>query len=128
MPTVPPKEERRRFSRVSFEKPATFTVGSETCLAEVVDVSLQGALLVVPPRLAARAGTRCTLVIRLDGEEAVIQLEGEVVHRAGTRIGMRCTSVDLESVAHLRRMVELNLGDEELLDRELAALIGCADP
>ena len=68
------------------------------------------------------------LVIRLDGAEAVICLEGEVVHRAAARLGMRCTSIDLESVGHLRRMVELNLGDEELLHRELAALIGCADP
>jgi hypothetical protein len=128
MATLQPHEERRRFSRVSFERPAMFTVGAETCRVEVADVSLQGALLVVPPAFAAAAGSRCTLVIQLDGAEAVIRLEGEVVHRAGTRVGMGGTSIDLESVAHLRRMVELNLGDEELLHRELAALIGCADP
>ncbi len=128
MATVGPREERRRFSRVSVERPAIFTVGDATCLAEVVDVSLQGALLTVPPGFAAEPGARCTLVIRLDGADATIQLDGEVVHRAGARAGLRCTSVDLESIGHLRRMVELNLGDDELLHRELAALIGCDEP
>ncbi len=125
MATVVPREERRRFSRVSVERPAIFTAGSATCMAEVVDVSLQGALVALPPAFVAGPGTPCMLIIRLDGAEAVIQLEGEVVHRSGPRAGIRCTSMDLESVGHLRRMVELNLGDEELLHRELAALIGC---
>ena len=30
--------------------------------------------------------------------------------------------IDLESISHLRRLVELNLGDSSLLERELAAL------
>ena len=126
MATVLRQEDRRRFSRVSFERPAMFTVGGATCMAEVVDLSLRGALLMVPPAFRAERGAPSTLEIRLDGADAVIRLEGEVVHRAGTRAGMRCTSMDLESVAHLRRMVELNLGDEELLHREFAALIGFA--
>jgi len=32
--------------------------------------------------------------------------------------------IDLDSISHLRRLVELNLGDEALLERELAALGG----
>ncbi len=127
MATVRVQEERRRFSRISLERPAMFTVGAATCVAEVVDLSLQGALLLVPPAFAAGAGAHCTMVIRLDGADAVIQMQGEVVHRSGERVGLRCTSIDLESIGHLRRAVELNLGDEELLHRELAALIGCDD-
>jgi hypothetical protein len=128
MATVSRRDDRRRFSRVSLERPAMFTVSGATCMAEVVDLSLQGALLTVPPAFRAERGALCTLELRLDGAEAVIKLEGEVVHRAGTRAGVRCTSIDLESVGHLRRMVELNLGDEELLHREVAALIGFTDP
>ncbi len=128
MATVLRRQDRRRFSRVSFERPAMFTIAGATCMAEVVDLSLRGALLSIPPGFRADEGAGCALEIRLDGAEAVIQLQGEVVHRAGTRVGVRCASIDLESVAHLRRMVELNLGDEELLHRELAALIGFAEP
>ena len=64
------------------------------------------------------------LTIRLDAAgEAVIRMEGEIAHRDGTQVGMRCTGIDLDSIAHLRRLVELNLGDEELLHRELSALV-----
>jgi hypothetical protein len=37
-------------------------------------------------------------------------------------LGFVCRHIDLESISHLRRLVELNLGDESLLERELAAL------
>ncbi|MEZ1338698.1 cyclic di-GMP-binding protein MapZ, partial [Enterobacter hormaechei] len=32
-----------------------------------------------------------------------------------------------DSISHLRRLVELNLGDEELLERELALLVSAHD-
>ena len=31
--------------------------------------------------------------------------------------------IDLDSISHLRRFVELNLGDEQELERELGALL-----
>jgi hypothetical protein len=36
---------------------------------------------------------------------------------------LRCDSIDLDSITHLRRLVELNAGDPRELDRELAILI-----
>ncbi|VAX04921.1 hypothetical protein MNBD_GAMMA20-584, partial [hydrothermal vent metagenome] len=43
-------------------------------------------------------------------------------HSENDHIGFRCEHIDLESISHLRRLVELNLGDAKLLDRELSAL------
>ena len=40
----------------------------------------------------------------------------------GELIGFVCRHIDVDSISHLRRLVELNLGDEALLERELAAL------
>jgi hypothetical protein len=37
-------------------------------------------------------------------------------------LGFVCQYIDLDSISHLRRLVELNLGDGSLLERELAAL------
>jgi hypothetical protein len=34
-----------------------------------------------------------------------------------------CESIDLDSITHLRRLVELNAGDPALLERELTALV-----
>jgi hypothetical protein len=34
-----------------------------------------------------------------------------------------CKEIDLDSISHLRRLIELNLGDQEELERELGALL-----
>lgn len=117
------KDERRRFSRIVFHRPAALECGGERVTTEVLDVSLKGALLEVPASFRGRAGQPCSLAIRLDAGDVVIRMEGELAHRAGRQVGVRCDEIDLESIAHLRRLVELNLGDDELLHRELAALV-----
>lgn len=115
--------ERRRFSRIAFHRPAELDVhvGRVTC--EVVDVSLKGALVEVPVSFRTHAGEKCTLAIRLDAGDAAIRMEGEIAHREGSLVGVRCLGIDLESITHLRRLVELNLGDDALLQRELSALV-----
>lgn len=127
MATVQPHDERRCFSRIAFHRPGNLTIGTASAMVGVLDVSLKGALLEVPQGFSAAPDARCTLVIRLDAGEALIQLDGHVAHRDGPRLGVRCTSIDLESIAHLRRVVELNLADEDLLHRELATLAGADD-
>lgn len=123
MATVRPHDERRRFSRITFHRPATFRAGGVVTTVNVLDVSLKGALLEVPAALVGEPGAHCTLIIHLDAGEATIHLDGEIAHRSGTRLGVHCSSIDLESIGHLRRVVELNLADEALLQRELASLI-----
>jgi hypothetical protein len=44
-------------------------------------------------------------------------------HTRGQNAGLLCLDIDIDSVTHLRRLVELNLGDSDLLERELSALI-----
>ncbi|HUL60786.1 MAG TPA: PilZ domain-containing protein [Anaeromyxobacteraceae bacterium] len=116
--------DTRRFSRITFHRPAKLEAGSVTATCEVLDVSLKGALLQVPPSFAGKPGEACTLTIRLDAGEAVIRMGGQIAHREGGHVGVRCSEIDLESITHLRRLVELNVGDDEVLHRELAALVG----
>jgi hypothetical protein len=119
-----PSDERRRFSRIAFHRPVEVEVGGERVTGELLDISLKGALVEIPASFAATTGQPCALEIRLDAGDATVRMDGEIVHRAGPALGLRCTGIDLDSIAHLRRIVELNLGDEELLHRELSALIG----
>jgi hypothetical protein len=119
-------DERRRFSRITFHRPAELDVRAGRASCELLDVSLKGALVETPLGFDAAVGQRCTLTIRLDAGDATIRMEGEIVHRAGTQVGLRCEEIDLDSIAHLRRLVELNVGDDELLLRELSALVSSA--
>ncbi len=116
-------DERRRFSRITFHRPAVLQVGRTRAVAEVLDVSLKGALLEVGASAGVQVDQACTLEIRLDAGEAAIRMEGTVVHLRNGLVGVRCDTIDLDSVAHLRRIVELNLADDALLHRELAALV-----
>jgi len=116
----------RRFSRIAFSCPALLDLKVARAECLVRDVSLKGALVEVDG-LAVKPGDLCALAIRLDAGDVVIRMDGEVVHVHGTRVGIKADEMDLESVEHLRRLVEVNLGDEEILHRELAALVAERD-
>ena len=137
--------ERRRFTRLPFTTRAQLTLRSEEegdRIAEVVlfDLCLQGALIeVLEPDALALAqkekwanripacGERVTLTLFLDEDDTIISMETDVVHVQERQVGLRCRTLDLDSITHLRRLVELNLGDAALFQRELA-LLGHAIP
>jgi hypothetical protein len=115
--------DRRRFWRAVFHADVQLVVGAATLEAEVLDISLKGALVDLRGPWNARLGDGCRLTLNLGGD-TIITMETVVAHIAGARIGLRCTDIDIDSITHLRRLVELNAGDPALLDRELAALVG----
>ncbi len=127
MADAAPPISPRRFSRITFHRPAVLDLKAWRADCEVLDVSLKGALVEVGPGLALEAGDTCSLVIRLDAGDAFIRMDGEVAHVNGQRVGVKADEMELESVEHLRRLVEVNLDDEEVLHRELAALVAERD-
>jgi hypothetical protein len=115
--------QRRRFTRVPFRAAVEIELvpGLQAC--ELVDISLKGALVESDEPWKANPGEECTLVVELRSESEVIRMAGEVAHVEGMRLGLRCTDIDLDSVICLRRLVELNLGSDEAMSRELAAMV-----
>jgi hypothetical protein len=119
-------EERRDFSRIALSRPAAIEVGQSRVACELVDISLRGALIRVKAPLVAVEGQACRLVVHLDQGKASILMRGEVAHTRGGDVGVCCHELDVESAAHLRRLLEVSLGSEKLLERELAALLASA--
>lgn len=119
--------QTRRFTRIAFHRPAVLDLRVVRADCEVLDISLKGALVEVGPGVRLTAGDTCSLVVRLDAGDAFIRMDGEVAHVNGQRVGVKADEMELESVEHLRRLVEVNLGDEEVLHRELAALVAERD-
>ena len=116
-------DDRRRFHRVATDKPVELTIGDRSYSGTVLDISLRGLLFLSTADAQPQHGDQAKAHIKLDDELCCIDLVGEVAHVQGRRIGMHCTSMDLDSAAKLRRMVELNLADNALLERELTQLI-----
>lgn len=118
-----PEQERRRFSRIEIDRPASLETLGQTWATRTLDISLRGVLVERPEGWEGAAGDPCTVQVELEGEGAGIRMEGTVVHQNDQRIGVRCEHIDVASSARLRRLVELNLGDPALVDRELASLV-----
>lgn len=114
---------RRQFSRVGFEASAVLQTASRKHPCKLVDLSLKGALVERLTPWHERIGEPCSLVVQLS-DDATIRMAGEVAHVEAGRLGLRCRDIDLDSVTILRRLIELNLGDEAALDREIAAMVG----
>ena len=117
------EEERRRFQRVDFFKEAFLSDSNGKIPCQVCDVSLQGALVAVPADYQdVSLVTPLTLEIPLDGAEFTIYMTVKVAHEREGVMGLICEAIDVDSISHLRRLIELNSGDAELLNRELQAL------
>jgi len=114
--------EKRRFSRVAFNHTARVTTAGHDHPCELVDLSLKGALL-RPASGRFLPGAECVLTLTLDDGEHCVRMEAVVAHTAAGLVGLACRSIDLDSVSLLRRLVELNLGDPDLLERDLHALV-----
>ncbi|CAK0764746.1 Cyclic diguanosine monophosphate-binding protein [Gammaproteobacteria bacterium] len=129
--------DRRRFTRVPFDTRARMTHIKTGQVNEVIllDLCLQGALVELLPEskifsiseqgesvICPIHGEIMQLELFLDEVETIISMETEVVHVEEKNIGLRCRALDLDSITHLRRLVELNLGNAELFQREIVLL------
>lgn len=116
--------ERRNYVRVAFEAPARLTVsGHGTFEVQVLDVSLRGALVELPAGQSLPQGVACALSIPLMEGQEQIAMSGALAHMDGSCAGLQGDTIDLDSVTHLRRLIELQLGDPALLERDLQALV-----
>lgn len=113
---------RRRFSRIPFQSQARLFLPDGEYAVEVLDLSLQGALIAPTKAMYVTVGSNGTLKISLNDAVTTIRMAVTVVHHMGNSYGLACREIDLDSVTHLRRLVELNLGDEALAEREFALL------
>lgn len=117
-------DEKRHFARVRIDGRASIACDETKWGTELVDVSLKGALVHRPAGWEGSRGDDCRLELVLDGGAAQILMHGAIAHASERYIGFRCEFIDLDSISHLKRLLQLNLGDDSLLQRELQELVG----
>ncbi|HHI93454.1 MAG TPA: PilZ domain-containing protein [Gammaproteobacteria bacterium] len=115
--------EKRRFSRISFVTDIHLVNAEGSWDAKLIDASLKGILATMPDGWHSKIGDHYLVEMLTDNSDATIRMEVSVAHIKEQRAGFRCEHIDLDSISHLRRLVELNLGDSEILSRELAELV-----
>lgn len=122
---MPDTPQRRHFARISFDAQYLLlsTNNDQQWRGTVIDLSLKGALLHKPPALTCKRDDHFVLELILGQDSLNIQMDVNVAHVHETMIGVTCEHIDLESMTHLRRLLELNLGDPNLIERELSEMI-----
>ncbi|PHS25577.1 MAG: pilus assembly protein PilZ [Methylophaga sp.] len=117
--------ERRQFSRIPFPATAHLKAykGDLHLNCDVIDISLKGILIKLPNEWKGEMHEKYKIDLLLENAELVINMYASVAHLDKQAVGFLCEHIDLDSISHLKRLVELNLGDEALLHRELSALI-----
>jgi hypothetical protein len=114
-------DDRRQFSRILFDAWVELRQGDKHWNAAVVDLSLRGLLVEEPQDWRVDTHQALSAAIML-GSQVNIQMTVRWRHAENGQIGFECEHIDLDSISNLRRLVELNLGDSALLERQLGAL------
>jgi hypothetical protein len=115
-------QERRRFSRIPFDARVVLEQGDHQWQGNLLDISLKGLLMVQYSAEHVDPTRPVVAQVRLDGG-ATILMHGRVAHQEAEHLGLACESIDIDSITHLRRLLELNTGDSHALERELSELI-----
>ena len=123
MNTSPPKK-LRHFARVPFVAGAQLTVAGQPHTVHLLDIALRGALVEADEGSDLAVGQACSLMLPLADDGDGLAMQGRIVHQHGTHIGIECQATDLTSLTRLRRLMELNTGDDTLWNRELPQLFG----
>ncbi|EGH21425.1 MULTISPECIES: PilZ domain-containing protein [Pseudomonas syringae group genomosp. 2] len=114
--------DRRRFKRIDFDAKTDLKQGDQTWKVQLVDLSLKGLLIERPDPWNGDQTQPFEVDIILSND-AHVKMDVKITHDNSRQLGFVCRHIGLESISHLKRLVELNLADPEELDRELAALI-----
>jgi c-di-GMP-binding flagellar brake protein YcgR len=112
--------ERRNFQRVPFATEAEINCEEKKFHGELLDISLQGALIQGKGTIPFETGSICELSIHLLDSEITMQFDVNLVHRENNRLGFKFIGEDTETMTHLKRLLELNIGSPEILDKEIS--------
>jgi hypothetical protein len=115
-------DERRRFQRIEFDATTELRQGLQRWPTKLLDVSLKGLLVERPANWEADLTQDFEAIIHLDPSTRV-EMQVELRHEEPSRLGFVCLYIDIDSMTHVHRLVELNVADSTEMMRELRQLI-----
>lgn len=116
------KPERRRYTRINFNARVCLRQNNLSFDSNLVDISLNGLLLDTPQNYEIRTDSPLEAHIQLT-DDTEICMSVRLVHSGSDVLGFKCESIDVDSIAHLRRLIELNIDDPRAAERVLNELV-----
>jgi len=116
--------EKRLFQRIRFAVTTEVEINGIRHETKLVDISFKGALLEFPHEEILDTGLPCHLIVHLDMSDVTLSFTGVIAHCNDNLTGIKFITIDIDSMIHLRSLLELNSGDPELVRSELNAFSG----
>ena len=113
--------DRRQFTRIPFSAEILMQSGNEEWTCNLLDISLNGMLVEPPHDMNINPNNPCAVALFLS-DDVIINIRVRIRHTDADRWGLQFINIDVESLQHLRHLLELNLQDADLINRELAQL------
>lgn len=111
--------EKRRFSRIIYQAPAQLEQRDLRLNATIQDLSLHGLLLQAEGLDTLNPALLVDVCFSFHQSEQEITLTAQIVDVTQDQIRLKITNIGIESISQLKRFIELNVGNNELLNREL---------
>lgn len=106
-------DDKRFFKRVKFESTSQIEINNKSHAAELLDISLRGALLSADKELPMKEGEHGVLYIHLPQSDITMTFDAKLVHNNNAgNYGFKFLTEDIDTITHLRRLLELNMGEE----------------
>lgn len=107
--------EKRKRVRVPFQLDVGIRVGEELIKVQIINISLTGILCTSNPLFRKDAACRVVISLRDDLQIAV---DAKILRAGERETAISFISMDEESFAHLKHIVQYNAADADRVDEE----------
>jgi len=112
--------KERQYRRIPFAAEVTLKIDQSVWKGGLLDIALKGAMVGTDASLPIGIGAECTLSIYLPATSINLEFLARLSHNEENRYGFEFLSEDLDTLTHLRKLIELNTGDAETTRSELS--------
>lgn len=84
----------------------------ETWQSNILDITAHGASIQCPDNWPGIQNDNVRMTLILEGEDIELKLSGIIVHQQPGILGIKFLSLNLDSLAHLQRIIELDLASQ----------------
>ena len=113
--------ERRQSQRIPFHAEILMQSGDEEWTCNLLDISLKGMLVEPPRNIQINPNNPCAIALFLS-DEVIINARVRIKHTDSDRWGLQFINIDIESLEHLRHLLESSLKNTDLIERDVAHL------
>ncbi|MDD9197265.1 PilZ domain-containing protein [Aliivibrio sp. S3MY1] len=114
--------ERRKFSRVVYQANITLQQDDQQWKGSLVDLSLHGLLINLADDEKIKENSEFNVRFTLNESDIDISAECKLINRTDNTLRLCISHIDIDSISHLKRLIELNVGNSDMLLRQLSEL------